>query len=111
GILQAEMFNESHRWVKAAWAKIQKDGTDRRGAARYYGMVRDFLKAAAQVFADAWGNDNYMVTRPVTLKAMIRVCADLSATDAEPEERRMERWRDKLAPWGERVRDFRNEGF
>ena len=52
-----------------------------------------------------------MVTKPVTLKAMIRVCADLSAEDAEPAEGRIERWREKLSPWTERLRDFRNEGF
>src|SRR3954466_14937286 len=34
-ILQAELFNEIHRWVKQAWAKIQKEGTDKRAAARY----------------------------------------------------------------------------
>ena len=72
---------------------------------------RDFLKAAAQVLKDAWGNDNYMVTKPVTLKAMIRVCADLATQDAEPAEGRIERWREKLSPWTERLRDFRNEGF
>jgi hypothetical protein len=74
-------------------------------------MVRDFLKAASQVWGDAWGNDNYMVTKPVTLKAMIRVCADLTAQDAEPEEDRLTRWRGRLAPWAEQVRAFRNEGF
>jgi hypothetical protein len=63
------------------------------------------------VFAEAWGNDNYMVTKPVTLKALIRVCADLSAQDADPEEGRLDRWRQRLSPWAERVRDFRNEGF
>jgi len=110
-ILQAELFNEIHRWVKQAWSKIEKDGADRRGAEHYYRMVRDFLKAAAQVFEDAWGNDNYMVTKPVTLKAIIRVCADLSAEDAEPDEGRIERWREKLSPWAERVRDFRADGF
>jgi DGQHR domain-containing protein len=110
-ILQAELFNEIHRWVKQAWSKIQKEGTDGRGAERYYGAVRDFLKAASQVFEDAWGNDNYMVTKPVTLKAMIRVCADLSAQDFEPEEGRVERWGERLAPWTERLREFRNEGF
>ncbi len=110
-ILQAELFNEIHRWVKQAWHKIEKEGADRRGAERYYGQVRDFLKAAAQVFEEAWGNDNYMVTKPVTLKAMIRVCADLSAQDAEPAEGRVERWRERLAPWSERRRDFRNDGF
>lgn len=110
-ILQAELFNEIHRWVKQAWSKIEGQGTDRRVAERYYGMARDFLKAAAQVLEDAWGNDNYMVTKPVTLKAMIRVCADLSALDAEQEEGRVERWRQRLSPWTERVRDFKNEGF
>ena len=52
-----------------------------------------------------------MVTKPVTLKAMIRVCADLAAQDAEPEEDRVDRWSERLAPWTEQVRNFRNEGF
>ncbi|HWI56147.1 MAG TPA: DGQHR domain-containing protein [Bacillota bacterium] len=110
-ILQAELFNEIHRWVKQAWPKIEQEGTDRRGAERYYRMMRDFLKAASQVFGEAWGNDNFMVTKPVTLKGMIRVAADLTAQDAEPEDGRVERWRERLAPWSERVRDFRSEGF
>ena len=110
-ILQAELFNEVHRWVKQAWSGIEKEGADARLAARYYGIVRDFLKAAAQVFEEAWGKDSYMITKPVTLKAMMRVCADLAAQDADPDENRVQRWRDKLAPWTERVRDFRNDGF
>ena len=110
-ILQAELFNEIHRWVRQTWPQLEKEGADRRAAERHYAMVRDFLKAGAQVFADAWGNDNYMVTKPVTLKAMIRVCADLAALDAEPEEGRVSRWRDKLSAWIERVRDFRSDGF
>jgi DGQHR domain-containing protein len=110
-ILQAELFNEIHRWVKGAWKRIEREGTDARNAERYYGLVRDFLKAAAQVFADAWGNDGYMITKPVTLKALIRVCADLSAQDREGEEGRVQRWREKLGAWSERARDFRNEGF
>jgi hypothetical protein len=52
-----------------------------------------------------------MVTKPVTLKAMIRVCADLASQDAEPGDARVERWRQRLAPWTEQVRSFRNEGF
>jgi DGQHR domain-containing protein len=110
-ILQAELFNEIHRWIKQNWAHIEKVGTDRREAERYYGMARDFLKAASLAFKEAWGNDNYMVTKPVTLKGMLRVCADLAGQDAEPGEGRVDRWLQKLAPWGERVRDFRNEGF
>ncbi len=110
-ILQAELFNEIHRWVKQAWPKIEKEGTDRRAAERYYVQARDFLKAASQVFNDAWGNDNYMVTKPVTLKALLRVCADLTTQDGEPAEGRVERWRERLSPWKDRLREFRNEGF
>src|SRR5438034_6595345 len=110
-ILQAELFNEIHRWVKQAWTKIEAEGADRRGADRYYAMVRDFLKACSQVWGEAWGDPAYMVTKPVTLKAMLRVCADLATSDAEPEEGRSERWRQRLRPWAERVRDFRADGF
>jgi DGQHR domain-containing protein len=110
-ILQAEVYNELHRWVKAAWKQIEKDGTDKRSAARYYGMIRDFFKAAGEIWGEAWGNSDFMVTKPVTLKAMIRVCADLTASDSEPEEGRVSRWREKLTPWSEQIREFRNEGF
>src|SRR5437899_753530 len=110
-ILQAELFNECHRWVKQSWSKIEREGTDRRNAERYYAIVRDFLRAASQVFQEAWGNDNYMVTKPVTLKALIRVCADLATKEAEPAESRVERWRERLQPLSERVRDFRKDGF
>lgn len=110
-ILQAELFNEIHRWVKQDWSKIEGESDDKRGAQRYYHIMRDFFKAASPVWADAWDNANYMVTRPVTIKAMIRVCADLAAEDAEPEENRVERWRERLAPWDEQARSFRSEGF
>jgi len=110
-ILQAELYNEVHRWVKQAWSRIEPEGTDKRGAERYYAMVRDFFKAAAEVWSEAWGNPGFMVTKPVTIKAMLRVCADLASRDADPEEGRVERWRQRLAPWTEQVRTFRNEGF
>jgi len=110
-ILQAELYNEIHRWVKQAWTNIEREGTDKRGAARYYEMIRDFLKAAAAVWDKAWGDSDYMVTKPVTLKAMIRVCADLTANDAEPEDGRLARWRARLGPWTEHMRSFRNDGF
>ncbi len=110
-ILQAELFNEVHRWVQLAWDQIEADGAGKRGAERYYAMARDFLKAAVHVWGEAWGSPNFMVARPVTLKAMLRVCADLATADGQPEEGRVERWRGRLAPWGERVRDFRSDGF
>jgi DGQHR domain-containing protein len=110
-ILQAELFNEIHRWIKQAWKKIEGQGTDLRSSERYYRVVRDFLKAASEVLHEAWGNDNYMVTKPVTLKAMLRVCADLFSESAEAEDGRQERWRERLTPWAERLREFRNDGF
>lgn len=110
-ILQAELFNELHRWVKAAWKTIEREGTDKRAAEKYYERVRDFLKAATEVWGDAWGSSSHMVTKPVTLKAMLRVCADLAAADAEPAEGRVARWREKLAPWSEQAREYRNDGF
>jgi DGQHR domain-containing protein len=110
-LLQAELFNEIHRWVKKAWPKIKDEGTDKRAAARFYGQARDFLKAAAAVWGDTWGNANYMVTKPVTLKAMFRVCADLTAETSVPEEGRAAVWQERLKPWGEQARTFRMEGF
>src|SRR5256885_5602633 len=37
--------------------------------------------------------------------------SDLSARDAEPEEGRVARWRQKLSPWTGRANDFRKDGF
>src|SRR3954464_3446117 len=110
-ILQAELYNEVHRWVKQAWRRIEPEGTDKRAATKYYDIVRDFLKAAAEVWGNAWGDSDYMVTKPVSLKAMIRVCADLSAEDRDGGDDRVRRWKERLSPWSEQVRAFRNDGF
>jgi DGQHR domain-containing protein len=110
-ILQAELFNELLRWAQADWNAIERAGANRRTAERYYRTMRDFLKAAREVWGDAWGHSRYMVTKPVTLKAMLRACADLARIDAEPEDGRVQRWARRLQPWQERVRDFRAEGF
>jgi len=110
-ILQAELFNELHRWVSGEWRKIQRSSNVGREADRYYAIVRDFLKAAQKVWGNGWGHPNYMVTKPVTLKAMIRVCADLARDDADPADGRQQRWEARLAPWTEQARSFRIEGF
>jgi len=47
-----------------------------------------------------------MVTRPVTIKAMLRVCFDLAAKDAEPATDRVTRWAKRLAPWSQLVREL-----
>jgi len=110
-ILQAELFNEIHRWALLDWKAIKKRSSWQRAAEQYYGIVRDFLRAAEKAWGEAWANPSYMVTRPVTLKAMLRVCADLAGVDAEEGEDRVKRWARKLAPWSELARSFRQEGF
>ena len=110
-ILQAEIFNELYRWVRADWKKIKQATNSYREAEKYYGMVRDFLKAAQKAWGDAWGNDNYMVTKPVTLKAFIRVCADLAREGADPADGRVKRWEERLAVWSDQQKSFKSEGF
>jgi len=110
-LLQAELFNEIHRWVKSAWAALEPGGTDKRAAKKYYEQLRDFLWAATEVWDEGWGNSEYMVTRPEALKAMIRVGTDLAAQDAEPLDHRVERWRKRLSPWAEQLPAFRKAGF
>ncbi|MEO1173648.1 MAG: DGQHR domain-containing protein [Myxococcota bacterium] len=109
-ILQAELFNELLRWIKADWRRIKKAGTGKRQAEKMFDVIKDFMRAAEPAFGEAWGNDKYMVTKPVTLKALIRVCADLAHADGDADERQ-ERWTRKLKPWSELVREFRSEGF
>jgi DGQHR domain-containing protein len=110
-ILQAELFNELHRWVSADWKKIKQSNNTYREGERYYAIIRDFLKAAQHVWGDAWNHDAYTVTKPVTLKAMIRVCADLARADADPADGRIKRWQERLTPWADQQRAFRAEGF
>jgi DGQHR domain-containing protein len=110
-ILQAELFNEIHRWALLDWKAIKKRSSWQRAAEQYYGIVRDFLRAAEKAWGEAWGNASYMITRPVTLKAMLRVCADLAGVDAEDDDDRVKRWARKLAPWSDLTRSFRQEGF
>jgi hypothetical protein len=92
------------------WKQIKKSSSWQRQAERYYEMVRDFLRAAEKAWGDAWGHAGYMVTRPVTIKAMLRVVADLAAVDPDPEDRQ-KRWARKLAPWSVIAKAFRQEGF
>jgi len=110
-ILQAELFNELHRWATGDWRKLAKKQNLPREAERYYEIVRDFLRAAEKAWGEAWGHAGYMITRPVTLKAMLRVCADLAAEDAEPKDERVKRWTRRLAPWSDLARSFKLEGF
>jgi DGQHR domain-containing protein len=111
-ILQAELFNEIHRWASLDFPSFDQDSKNlKKESVRYYGIVRDFFKAAEKVWGAVWGNPQSMVTRPVTIKAMLRVCGDLAHVDAEPAEGRIGRWVKKLSPWSDMVKSFRVEGF
>ncbi len=109
-ILQAELFNEIHRWATMDWRKISRRNP-KREVERVYGVVRDFFKAAEKVWGGSWGSPQYMVTRPVTIKAMLRICNDLAHVDEEPLEGRIGRWQRKLGAWGDMAKAFRGEGF
>ena len=62
------------------------------------------------MLGNSWDNDRYMVTRAVTLKALVRVCADLYRADGKADER-VHRWTHKLRKLKELEPDFRSEGF
>ena len=110
-VLQAELFNELHRWVRGRWRSIQLAGGSSKEVPRYYGQIRDFFKAAKNVFGDTWGKDGYMVTRSVTIKALIRVCGDLTREDDNAEDGRVDRWTKRFEPWRDMAKMFREEGF
>jgi DGQHR domain-containing protein len=114
-ILQAELFNEIHRWASSDWKGISKRGGQNmpREAQRFYEIVRDFFKAAEKAWGPGWGHAGYMITKPVTIKAMLRVCADLARDDADilPIDGRQKRWEKRLGAWTEMQRMFRAEGF
>jgi DGQHR domain-containing protein len=114
-ILQAELFNEVHRDVRPTGKKVGEDvpeGSAGVKAARdLYEALRDFLRAAEKAWGDAWGSPAYMVTRAVTIKAMLRVAFDLTREDGHPLEGRPARWERRLAPWHELRPAFKTEGF
>jgi DGQHR domain-containing protein len=108
-VLQAELFNELLRWVQAEGLPNGRSST--AAAESVYGPIRDFFRAAEKAWGETWNNPAFMVTKPVTIKAMLRVCAALAKQDGEPEEGRPKRWQERLEPWGQLARDFRAEGF
>jgi hypothetical protein len=104
-VLQSELFDEVHRWVKGAESSAQDH------VEYHYGILRDFLKASAHVWGEAWGSDTHMVTKPVTLRALIRVCADLAKVDDDNADGRVRRWAEKLSVWKAQQSNFTAEGF
>src|SRR5438552_16480699 len=91
-ILQAELFNEIKQLVVQNEKLFMKDF--RAKADRGCELGLDYLKAVRSVMEKVWGNnDRYKFTTSVTLKALIRVLADLTLRDDL-----IEKWREKPSP-------------
>src|SRR5262249_55018018 len=113
-ILQAELFNEIKKLVVQNEKLFMKDF--RAKPERGFELIADYLKAVRTVMERVWGaNDKYKFTSSVTLKALIRVLADLALN-----EDLIEKWRENqtprvfeklIAPWANLKDEFRNEGF
>jgi DGQHR domain-containing protein len=108
-ILQSELFNEVHKLVEAYPRFFKRPE-------RAYELLRDYVKGAAAVLGEGWGrNDRFMITKDVTIKALVRVLGDLLK-----QKKLIDHWRAGegpkcfetfLAAWREEVPRFRSEGF
>jgi DGQHR domain-containing protein len=114
-INQAQIFGETYRLIRRRDAQHRfKDG---RGWSkeRGYGLVRDTLKALAKSFGETWGdNKNHMVTRDVTIGAMLRLCGDVAAridATVAPGPDLVKLLEARFKSVSEIVADFRREGF
>ena len=113
-ILQSEVFNEVYKVVLANRRLFEERFQMR--ADRTYGLVRDYLKAVRDVMESVWGgNDKFMFTRDVTLKALFRVFGDLlrnrKIVQGWDEERSAKAFTSVVKPWTELTREFRADGF
>jgi DGQHR domain-containing protein len=112
-INQAQLFGEIHRLIRRKIIELRfRDG---RGWStdKGYGFLRDVFKAARGAFGEAWGdNRRYMVTRDVTVKALVRLCGDLATkVDEVPGGELLRALERRFKPWSELAREFRREGF
>ena len=115
-INQAQLFGEVHRLIlrKKALPFFQ----DGRGWSRErgYRFLRDVLRGAREALREGWGdNKRSMVTRDVTLKALIRVAGDVAGAwkgkGMAPGTDLGKVLEDRFAPWSDLVREFRRDGF
>jgi DGQHR domain-containing protein len=115
-INQAQAYGEVYRLVTRPEAEPWISDGRGRSEERGYGILRDVLRAARQAFGEAWGdNKRFMVTRDVTLKALLRIGADvlehaprLGIAPGTPLDAPLA---GAFAPWSELTREFRREGF
>jgi DGQHR domain-containing protein len=115
-INQAQAYAEVYRFVtrpeSESWITDGRGRSEERG----YALLRDLLRSARQAFGDAWAdNKRYMVTRDTTLKALLRLAADVvrgaGRLGISPGMDLTGPLSGAFAPWTELVRDFRRDGF
>lgn len=115
-INQAQAYGEVYRFVTRPESEPWITDGRGRSEARGYGLIRDALRAARQAFGDAWGdNKRYMVTRDVTLKALLRLTTNVvqgaERLGIAPGMDLATPLSGAFAPWSELAREFRREGF
>lgn len=115
-INQAQVYGEIHRFVARPDAEPWITDGRGRSEGRGYALIRDVLRAARRAFGAAWGdNRRFMVTRDVTIKALVRLCADVCAhaerLGISPGMDLEAPLAGAFAPWSELARDFRRDGF
>lgn len=112
-ILQAELFNEIHKWTLDSQKALEKFSANEinKLSEIYYQTIRDFFKAAQQVWGETWGNKDYMVTKPVTIKAMIRFISDIAFEPEKFQNFGVDYWKKTIASWENLQKDFRCDGF
>jgi DGQHR domain-containing protein len=117
-INQAQLFGEVYRLVcRDEATPFFQDARGYWSRDRGYRFLRDVLRGARAALREAWGqNEKYMVTRDVTIKALVRVAGDVARAwggrrGLEPGADLMKTLEQKMAPLGELLRDFRREGF
>ena len=113
-ILQAELFNEVKKLIENNDHLFMREfhGKPERG----FEFLADYLKAVRSVTEKIWGNnDRYKFTTSVTIKAVLRVLANLAERPhligqwlEAPSPRVFER---VLGGWSGLREEFRNEGF
>jgi len=114
-INQAQVFGEVHRLIlRKDVREVFQDGRGWSHDRGYY-YLRDIFRAARHAFREGWGdNKRFMITRDVTIKALVRVAGDVAAQESEkyvPGTDNSEALKKRFQPWGEILREFRRDGF
>jgi DGQHR domain-containing protein len=120
-ILQSELYNEVYKLVDPT----RKDKNLYRPFSRAFDlqairaapMFMDFFRAVRTTFGKTWGHPDYMVTKAVTLKALVRVLGDLLSDEEDNlllewfQRKDEEPFLRRIGGWATLAEDFRAQGF